>query len=562
MKKCDLVFRRLILIFNAGILLFACDMTMQSVTKTEVYLDSGRLNQEYPFIYYPAWSPNGDYISYTSHEIITEVISVSTINGESEKAWRINRNPIRELIISSTGKKVLCRFRINSSQPWIFEEDGDSVPFPSNYIDLESACWSHDDKYVAFSEYTNNQQIYLYSTENRQIFQVFTEKENTGIYMLSCCWSPDDQNIAVSSRNMGNFCIYVIDPFGGNMAKHEIFSPDSTALIRGLDWSPDGRNIAYVKYSLSSYRYQLCVVPASGGHETVIFYSDSERITGSPAWSPDGTKLAFYLGDELCILDVGTQDYFAIANIRQYTKPVWTAGGNALLTVNQFHKYQIHISSFTDSFYHTIPFENTDFPLMQTCWLRNKNGIVFSYFDTFWEYSLDEGKTRQLSPPLVKGVKSFQLCPVDDHILLFDSEGDIYQLYLDDLKIVNLSQNINDYLHDPAWSPDGKQFVCCLRNGMIIGKIKDNQMDILKTIDGEWFERPAWSPDYELLGSHIAAISSRGGIEMFSLQEPDAGWGLLNNWNYPAWHPKEPKLAGVFDDSHLEWILVFKKISH
>ncbi len=212
---------------------------------------------------YPAWSPDGTKIAFTSNRR----------NGSTYEIY----------IMDADGKRPV-RLTTNRRQVPAFDE---------------SPSWSPDGRSIAFaSNREGNSEIYAMDTNGKNIVQL----TRTLAREATPSWSPDGSKIAYVSKNINaDSDIYVMNADGANPVN---LTRNPLARNRDPSWSPDGRRIAFESWGVGNH--DIYVMDADG--------SNVARLTrhfawdAYPAWSPDGRKIAFtslrnLVGEELFLMN-------------------------------------------------------------------------------------------------------------------------------------------------------------------------------------------------------------------------------------------------------------------
>ena len=90
--------------------------------------------------------------------------------------------------------------------------------------------------------------------------------------------APDGERIAFTSRQNGNWDIYVMDTSGGNLQQ----LTDEPAKDWHPAWSPDGMRIAFA--SLRDRNWEIYTMNADGSQQQRITHNDAQDI--DPTWRP------------------------------------------------------------------------------------------------------------------------------------------------------------------------------------------------------------------------------------------------------------------------------------
>lgn len=238
------------------------------------------LSQKGDISLYPAWSPDGALLAYSSYVKRRPAILVHALAGGSGK-----------IIINKPGVNLTPAFRPQhqgelaaalsyTGQNNIFLVDlaGKVLKRLTDGWGIEVApSFSPDGKRMAYvSDRGGNPQIYvldLVSGTNRRI--TFGHK-----YCASPCWSPRGDRIAYQAQVDGTFQVATIRPDGSDARVI------SSGFGGGEDptFSPDGRLIAYA--GRRTGRYQIYLMTSGGEYINRLTNLPGEQT--DPAWSPRG----------------------------------------------------------------------------------------------------------------------------------------------------------------------------------------------------------------------------------------------------------------------------------
>jgi TolB protein len=221
----------------------------------------------------PKWSPDGEWIAFTSYKGGRSRIYLKDFWSREEMA--------------------ICQFPdLNIAGEW------------SPKGDVMAVTLSKD----------GNPEIYLMDRKGN-IVQRLTHSSEIDV---SPTWSPDGQTIAFVSNRSGNPQLYLMDRSGENVRRLTMEGSYNTE----PDWSPRGDKIVF---STQQGGFQVCVINPDGTGELQLTSVGSNE---SPKWSPNGRHIVFTStqsgGKQIFVMrDNGTQ-------LRQLTRgskndtPAWS----------------------------------------------------------------------------------------------------------------------------------------------------------------------------------------------------------------------------------------------
>ena len=222
--------------------------------------------------YFPAWSPDGSRIAFSSSW------TIFLMNSDGSQLDSLARG--REPAWSPDGSKIVFRSWTDSSG---------FFTWPIHIIDVDG---TNEHRLTGNSNFNSNPS-----------------------------WSPDGSKIAFSSRSVWSgwlrFNICTMDTNGSNLvfltSKGDADEPT---------WSPDGSKMAYTWDPDSSASY-IIVMNADGRNQTLL--TDGTANARSPAWSPDGNKIVYSQSHDLFVMDADGSNKINLTNSMNYDDfPVWS----------------------------------------------------------------------------------------------------------------------------------------------------------------------------------------------------------------------------------------------
>jgi len=218
---------------------------------------------------FPAWSPDGNRISFTSWGREDGLrAAIFAMDPDGSNVTRLSK---------SIGKQ-------------------DAPRFPGDWASFSR--WSPDGKRMLFL-----------SSRGESVFDIFVmDADGSNVQRLSTTpgagklsedpdWSPDGNLIAFNSNRDGSSQIYVMATDGSNVKR--LTDTGGSGKPR---WSPDGQRILFV--STGDRRsdqpleiVELYVMNADGSNVRRLTYTtDKGESSFDGVWSPDGRKIAFVSG--------------------------------------------------------------------------------------------------------------------------------------------------------------------------------------------------------------------------------------------------------------------------
>ena len=237
---------------------------------------------------FPAWSPDGTKIAFSSYRDGNSDIYV--IDADGKNLIRLTQNPGYDSIPnwSPDGQRIAFTSRRDGNfEVYVMNADGENlIRLTQDPWNDGHPSWSPDGRKIAFTSHRNSE-IYVMDVGGNNLIRL-TRNPASDAHPT---WSPDGQNIAFVSDRAGTYDIYVMDAEGND--------PVRLTPIRGLphgrrdrwqnlgrdlhpSWSPDGRKIVFT--SNRDGNYEIYIMDADGGNPTNLTQNGAKDEM--PAWSP------------------------------------------------------------------------------------------------------------------------------------------------------------------------------------------------------------------------------------------------------------------------------------
>ncbi|MEM7533137.1 MAG: hypothetical protein AAF639_13235 [Chloroflexota bacterium] len=261
--------------------------------------------------WFPAWSPDGQSIAYTSDKN-----STLRFYGLDMTDYSLTELPNAEAAATHYPDRKLHPMRNGTAQVWIMDVDGSNQrPLTSDGGNAHPA-WSPDGSTIAFnSTRTGQLELFLMDADGSNQRQLthstgeapgpFENLRHIELLMHSLyapdvlgptnifpTWSPDGKQIAFCSIAQESYAIWVMDADGGNLTKLTDANEDERPQANCPFWSPTGNQIAYWS-GVNVGPGSIWVMDADGRNRRQVSDEPANSICDEPSWSADGRQILY-----------------------------------------------------------------------------------------------------------------------------------------------------------------------------------------------------------------------------------------------------------------------------
>ncbi len=263
---------------------------------------------------FPAWSPDGSKIAFTSNRNGNYDIFIMDYDGSNQK--QLTTHPFNDFYPSWShdGKYItFTSSQSGSSEIWIMDSDGNN----QKRLTVSTA-----DKITLFSRWIRH------GNETKIAYLSMDVIDLSVISVAIMLMDPDGKNQVQMTQAMFN-APEDFDPF--------------TRFVEFLPtWSVDGTKILLLtKTQIETTYKDLTITNVEGSNQkqfTAKYLTVNEPVW-EPAWSPDGTKIAFRYGGEpyasIWIMDSnGSNRKQLTKNVKHDGYPSWSPDGTKIAFVS------------------------------------------------------------------------------------------------------------------------------------------------------------------------------------------------------------------------------------
>jgi TolB protein len=263
--------------------------------------------------YYPACSPDGQALVWTSHVAGQGVICTMDLKTEEEKkATREWGREVREVGASfSADSKQICYSSTirNSYELWrlpSLRSVAVRLTSTENRIRDTLTAWSPKGETIAFySNRQGNWDVWSIQVDGKSQPIQLTSWESSELYP---CWSPDGRQIAFRTNKEGNADIWIMDEDGANPQPYIIHPAEEG----WSSWSPDGRWFYFISNRSGVFNIWAKSTESDEIHQVTEYSSQSLGLPDSVLY----TKFAVTASRIIVPLESRKGNLFILENLR------------------------------------------------------------------------------------------------------------------------------------------------------------------------------------------------------------------------------------------------------
>jgi TolB protein len=245
-----------------------------------------RLTRSEGWSRYPAWSPNGNTILFSSNRRHRARMELFTISPDSALFFPTLITDTHGMNTSAgwspDGKQIVCHSsRTGRYEIWKMNADGSEAVNISQSDKLEDEpSWSPDGQKIAYVIVTsdNASDIWVMNADGSDKKQL-THGEKQGNYSPS--WSPDGSRIVFISGNHPEAQVCIMNADGSGLIQ---LTSGGFGKSRPV-WSPDGSRIAFSHYTGDTVKDRDIFLMNPDG-SNVVDITNSPGLDDYPSWSP------------------------------------------------------------------------------------------------------------------------------------------------------------------------------------------------------------------------------------------------------------------------------------
>lgn len=225
----------------------------------------------------PRWSPNGQYLAFTSYKSgRPEVYLLNVKTGREKKVSSFNGLNLCGSFSPDSRKLLLTLSKDGNEEIYALDIDTMALKrLTRSYAIDVSPAWSPDGGKIAFvSNRSGSPQIFTMDTEGNNVRRITFQ----GNYNTSPSWSPRGGRIAYEGLINHKYQIFSVDEEGDNLIQLTFDDADNEY----PSWSPSGRQIVFS--SRQGAKSRISIMNANGLNTRVL--KEDKAYLVMPSWSP------------------------------------------------------------------------------------------------------------------------------------------------------------------------------------------------------------------------------------------------------------------------------------
>jgi len=239
--------------------------------------DMKNLTNHQSIVTSPRWSPDGQYLAFTSYKGGRPEVYLRHLKTGKEKKVAAFKGLNLCGSFSPDSKKLLLTLSKDDNEE-IYALDIDTMALKrlthSYSIDV-SPAWSPDGKKIAFvSNRSGSPQVFVMDADGNNIKRITIE----GNYNTSPSWSPRGGRVAYEGLINRHYQIFSVDEEGNNLIQLTFDDADNEY----PSWSPSGRQIVF--NSTQGSKNRISIMNANGLNIRILKESKDQLVM--PSWSP------------------------------------------------------------------------------------------------------------------------------------------------------------------------------------------------------------------------------------------------------------------------------------